>query len=770
MSRRIKLRTLFLGVFFTLLFFGLAFRVYWVQVGPASAKWAEKAKETWRMSKVLTQERGMILDRNGKVLAADAAAYTIAVGPKVIATLEQENPNWRVAERIVAELGSVLGASDDKLWDAVRARKEDGSYLSQREIRPEGWKVDKAVKDRLEAFRQELQKLTGKKNVGLYFVEEQKRYYPNGELAAHILGYSNKDGEAVTGLEKTMDEVLKGSPGYIRYEKDYLGTPLPNGQVEMVPAIDGKDVTLTIDRDIQFFIEEALRKAFEQYKPISITAIAADPNTMDILGMASLPAFDPNKYWETPDQSHFKNNAIQSVYEPGSTFKIVTLAAAVEEGVFDPNELYMSGSIRVDNKSKPIRDHNGRGWGEITFLDGLKYSSNVAFVKLGYEKLGSAKLLNYIRAFGFGEKTGIRLPGELSGSIRVNERIPRDVASVTFGQGPVLVTPLQQVAAVAAVANGGKLMEPRLIHSITDRETGEKLLFEPKEIRQVVSPQTARKVGEYLETVVSDQEIGTGKRAYIPGYRIAGKTGTAQKVIDGEYSQERYVVSFIGYAPVEDPKIVLYVIVDEPQVELAGGGLVAAPIFREIMEKTLRHLGIMPALDSEQEKEPATRMLSVPSAQGDLTAAVPAVVGLTVDQAKKELKNGGFQAHLVGKGNKVFQQFPKARRIWPTSQQIYLLTESEIGDIPDMTGLSLRDAMEMCTLLNLSCTVQGEGYVAAQQMAEDGGRPAVHLILAPFGQKLEADGAEGQSQEGEDAAGDAGQADASKTAGSGSGG
>jgi len=762
MTRRIKLRTLFLGVFFTLLFFGLVFRVYWVQVGPASAMWAEKAKENWRTSKVLMQERGMITDRNGKVLAADAAAYTIAVGPKVIAALESENPSWRVAERIVTELSGVLGAPEDKLWDAVRAKKEDGTYLSQREIRPEGWKVDKAVKDRLEVFRQELQQLTGKKNVGLYFVEETKRYYPNGELAAHVLGFSNKDGEAVMGLEKALDDVLKGSPGYIKYEKDYLGTPLPNGKVEMVPAVDGKDVTLTIDRHIQFFIEEALRKAYEQYNPISITAIAADPKTMDILGMASLPAFDPNTYWETPDQSHFKNNAIQSVYEPGSTFKIVTLAAAVEEGVFDPNETYMSGSIRVDNKSKPIRDHNGRGWGEITFLDGLKHSSNVAFVKLGYEKLGAVKLMSYIRAFGFGEKTGIPLPGELSGSIRINEKIPRDVASATFGQGPVLVTPLQQVAAVAAVANGGMLMEPRLIHSITDRQTGEKQLFEPKVIRQVVSPATARKVGEYLETVVSDQEIGTGKRAYIPGYRIAGKTGTAQKVINGEYSQEKYVVSFIGYAPVEDPRIVLYVIVDEPQVELAGGGLVAAPIFREIMEKSLRHMGIMPAQD-EAEAAADVKAAAAPAAKGDLSAAVPRVTGLTPDQARKELKDKGFKSFVVGKGGKVLRQLPDAGRILSTSQQVYLLTETATGEIPDLKGLSLRDALEMCSLLGAACTFRGEGYVAEQQVSEEGGRAAVHLTLAPFGKKYETLEAEGQTQDQdkEKAAGQTGESGAS---------
>ena len=262
------------------------------------------------------------------------------------------------------------------------------------------------------------------------------------------------------------------------------------------PAINGKDITLTLDRDIQFFIEEALREAYELYNPLSITAIAADPQTMDILGMASLPNYDPNNYWKAKP-SDFKDHAVQSVYEPGSTFKIVTLAAAMEEGLFDPDETYLSGNIKVPGAT--INDHNGgRGWGEITFLDGLKHSSNVAFVKLGLEKLGAAKLRQYIDEFGFGQKTGIELPGELAGLINFNNRIPSEVATAAFGQGRVQVTPLQQVAAVAAVANGGKLMKPRLIQQISDSSEGTKQVIPPTMIRQVISERTARQLSEYL--------------------------------------------------------------------------------------------------------------------------------------------------------------------------------------------------------------------------------------------------------------------------------
>jgi len=758
MNTRIKLRTLLMGGMFTLLFAGLIFRVYWVQVGPVSAQWEEKARQTWTTYEKIPQERGMITDRDGKVLAADAAAYTVAVSPRVIASLEKENPEWRVADRIVSKLFNVLGTDESKLRGMVTSKRDDGTYLEQKEVRPDGWKVDKETKDRLANFREELRTITSKKDVGLYFIEEQKRYYPNQSMAAHILGYTDKDGIAKIGLEKTLDDQLKGEPGYIRYEKDNTGAQLPNGQVESKQAIDGKNVTLTLDRDIQFYIEEALREAYDKFKPLSITAIAADPKTMDILGMSSYPTFNPNQYWDFESQAQFKDNAIQSVYEPGSTFKIVTLAAAVQEGLFNPDETYKSGYIQVADRK--IRDHNnGKGWGEISLLEGLKRSSNVAFVKLGYEKLGAAKLRQYIDNFGFGVKTGIELPGELAGAITFRNRIPTEVATAAFGQGRVLVTPLQQVAAVAAVANGGKLMKPRLIQSISDPATGEKQVFEPEVIRQVISESTSRQVGNYLETVVSDLEIGTGRNAYIPGYRIAGKTGTAEKVvnIDGKnvYSPDKFVVSFIGYAPVEDPQIVLYVIVDEPQAELAGGGSVAAPIFKKIMEQSLRRLDIAPHPESDGGSQSGGASAAGSAKPEDVTAAVPDVNGMPLGTAKNELSKRSFDTVVIGKGNKVIEQLPKAGSVLPKSQHVYLLTEASVNEMPDLAGLSLRDAMEMCSLLKATCTVQGEGYVAGQEVGKEGDRITARLTLAPPGQSVEDAG----QTDGNDADGNAGAGD-----------
>jgi penicillin-binding protein 2B len=737
MTKRIKLRTLLMGGFITLLFIGLIFRIYWVQVVKADF-WAKQAMNTWITNEKIPQDRGMLLDRDGKVLAADAMAYTVAVGPKKIAQLEKKNPDWKLTDRIVSKLHLVLGTPENKLREMITSKKADGTYLDQREIRPDGWKIDKAVKDRLDTFRSELQKLTGETNVGLYFMEEQKRYYPNGSLASHILGYENKEGVAIVGLEKRLDDQLSGKPGSITYLKDGARTQLPNGQVAYKQAVDGKNVTLTIDRDIQFYIEEALRKAYAEYNPVSITAIAADPQTMEILGMASLPDYNPNTYWETKDQNSFRDNAIQSLYEPGSTFKIVTLAGAVQEGLFNPTDTYKSGSIKYSAKDKPVYDHNRVGWGEITYLDGLKHSSNVAFVKLGYEMLGKEKLIKYITDFGFGEKTGIELPNEVSKSISLN--YPSEVATAAFGQGKVLVTPIQQVAAVAAVANGGKLMQPHIVKSITDPTTGQKQVTEPKVIRQVISAETSRKVGEYLETVVSDQAIGTGKNAYIPGYRIAGKTGTAQKVTKSTdtnksgYSKDRYVVSFIGYAPVENPKVVLYVVVDEPQIANAGGGAVAGPIFKDIMGKSLLHLGIAPNLPNTTDASATASASSAASSKGVVvTATVPDVTGLTVSQAQTQLKQRSFPVGVLGNGAKVLQQLPKEGSVLPASQQIYLLTDTKPGNVPDLKGLSLRDALEMCSLLKVVCTVDGQGYVMSQKATKVGGEWILQLKLASPG-------------------------------------
>ncbi len=693
----------------TLLFVVLIGRIYWVQVVKGDF-WYDKAKTRWAAEEKLLAKRGSITDRDGNMLAMDSIAYDIAVNPKVIHSLN-------IADEVAAGLHTLLGKPEDDLLKIVTAQKDNGDYYQQREIHEEGWKIDKELADKVVKFRQGLYDKYKTKDVGIYLFEDQKRYYPRHSMASQLLGYVTKEGQAASGIESFYNDKLKGEDGELKYEKDGKRVQLAGGQVEYKPAKDGQDIALTIDMDIQNYVEKALEDINQKYHPKSITAIAADPNTMDILAMANYPTFDPNAYWNMNYENAY-NHSIKSLYEPGSTFKIVTLAAAVQEGIFNPNATYKSGYISVPGA--PVKDINKVGWGTITYLEGLKRSSNVAFVKLGWEQLGGVKLMDYINRFGFGQKTGIELGGEASGAINVNLSIPSDIARASFGQGKVQVTAIQQIAAVAAVANGGKLMEPHIVKQIYDPNTKTTVKTQPKVVRQVISQQASKKVGEYLEQVVSDQEIGTGRNAYIEGYRVAGKTGTAQKVINGKYSQDKFVVSFIGYAPVENPKIVLYIVVDEPNDPKAGGGAVAAPAFKDIVYKSLKHMGIAPDIKVTE------------NGKKEVTVSVPKLESLTVSQAKTQLKSRGLNVEVVGGGTKVIQQVPASGASVHPAQKVYLITEQRDKlKIPDMTGISLRDALEIASVLNIRVTVKGEGYVVSQKQVTKNGERLVELTLSP---------------------------------------
>ncbi|MNW53081.1 Stage V sporulation protein D [compost metagenome] len=465
-----------------------------------------------------------------------------------------------------------------------------------------------------------------------------------------------------------------------------------------------------------------------------MTVIAADPNTMEILGMANMPTYNPNEYWADVDQKNFYNHAIKSVYEPGSTFKIVTLAGAVQDGLFNPNATYMSGSIRVPGQT--IHDLKRSGWGEITYLEGVKRSSNVAFVKLGYEMLGPERLKTYVDQFGFGKKTGIELPGESKGIVDPVQQA--DFAAMAYGHGKLLVTPLQQIVAVSAIANGGKLMEPHIVKSITDPQTGEAQDTKPKVVQQILTPEKAKEVGTYLEQVVSDQKIGTGRHAYIDGYRIAGKTGTAVKVVNGQYDYTKQVVSFIGYAPVDDPKIAVIVLIDEPKDSELGGGTAAAPVFKKIVNQTLQYMGVPKKLEGAADAQLKTSVTG---------PKVPDVGGLAVQQAKDKLTASGISYATYGKGTEIISQFPKAGSTLKTGQFVYLLTEkgSDIN-VPNLQGESLRDAMELLSVLQIPVTAEGEGYVVSQEVVnENGGRRVILTLEPPDKEEVSTDG--GQTED-----------------------
>ncbi|MHA0855843.1 penicillin-binding transpeptidase domain-containing protein [Paenibacillus sp. CMAA1364] len=695
--------------------------------------WHERAVANWSKKDVITATRGTITDRNGDALAIDAPAYTVTVNPKVI----HENG---IEKDVVSGLHRILGKDEDELLKLVTAKDKDG-YKTNREVRTEGWKIDQAKRDEVEALIKEIKlKLKEEKKVtdaGIGLLKEQKRYYPKNSLAAHIIGYADRDGNAITGMEAYYDDVLKGTNGSINYKSDGQLDKLPNADEVYVPAKNGKDIQLTIDDTIQYYIEDAMKEAFEKYKPISMTVIAVDPMTMEILGLANMPNFNPNSYWETPEPENYYNHAVRSLYEPGSTFKIVTLAGAIEEKLVKPTDTYLSGQIKVKGTKTILYDIKRAGWDTITYLEGVKRSSNVAFVKMGLEMLGKERLLQYINNFGFGQKTGIDMAGEASWAIDLPGNV--EVATASYGYG-VLVTPIQQVTAIAAIANGGKLLQPHLIKEIHDPNTGITDVIQPEVVGQAVSLESAKETSNYLEQVVADQEIGTGRHAYIEGYRVAGKTGTAVKLIrdkdgKGSYDHDKSVASFVGFAPVNDPKIAVIVIVDEPNDPNVGGGAVAAPVFSRIVSQSLQYMKVPKTFSGDRvngasggNKGNDKKHESQP-----LRNTTPELTGKSIEAAKSELLNTGIAFETLGKGNKVISQYPAKGSIMTVGQRIYLLTEdSETMKIPDLKGESLRDALQLLTLLKVKVSVVGEGYVVEQKEIPDQGNRMIQLTLNPI--------------------------------------
>ncbi|QLG39318.1 PASTA domain-containing protein [Paenibacillus sp. E222] len=709
MVKRIKMRTLLIGGCITLFFLVLITRIFFIQVVNGGI-WQERAAGLVEREQTIKASRGTITDRNGNILATDAPAYTVSVNPEMINKLGIEDV-------IIDKLSSLLGKSESEMRALVTAKKEDGTFFQQREVRSEGYKISPELAAKVDEFREKLQDDYKAKNA-IVMTQESKRYYPEETLASHLLGYMSRDGKAVNGLEVSYDEQLTGTDGYLNYQKDAKGYKLPDSQDNYLPPQNGSNLKLTIDDTIQYYIEDAMKEAVAQYNPLSMTVIAADPNTMEILGMANWPTFNPNTYAETPDQKNFINHAIQSIYEPGSTFKIVTLAGAVEEKLFDPNATFESKRIYIGGY--PISD-NGHAYGRISYLEGVKRSSNIAFVNLGYNMLGGERLRHYIDQFGFGKKTGIDLPSESASPIKPLV-YKSEIATAAYGHGLVQVTPIQQVAAVSAIANGGKLMEPHLVKEIINPNDGSSEVIKPKVVRQVISKESSKLVSGYLEQVVADQTIGTGRNAYIEGYRVAGKTGTARKVVNGDYSKSKDVVSFIGFAPVNNPKIAILVVIDQPDGANIGGGTAAAPVFKKIASQALQYMGVPKDTVKTTDKKSKTTPV--------VQAKAPDLSGKTAKQARSQLLNAGIAYETLGQGENVIRQYPVAGAAMNPGQRIYLLTEeSSKMKIPDLSGESLRDALEVLSLMKVGVTVKGEGYVVKQTEQVAGEQRTVELVL-----------------------------------------
>jgi len=583
---------------------------------------AKKAEDSWRRNIPFEAKRGEILDRNGVRLAYNVSAPTIYAVPVQI-----------VDKRGTAKtLSGLLGMPEDELFKQLSKR------ASSVELKPGGRKMT----------TEKAQEIRNLGLPGIVVTEDNKRYYPYGSLASHVLGFTGSYNQGLTGLELQYDKRLTGLRGSVSYLSDAAGRKMPQSSDQYVPPQDGLSLQLTIDQTIQSVVERELDQAMLQYRANSVIAIAMDPNTGEIYAMGSRPTFEPDKYQEVSPQVYNRNLPIWMTYEPGSTFKIITLAAAIEEKKVDleREHFYDPGFIEVAGAK--LRCWKKGGHGSQTFQEVVENSCNPGFVTLG-NRLGKEKLFSYIHDFGFGQKTGIDLKGEENGILFKPKQVgPVELATTAFGQG-VSVTPIQQIAAVSAAVNGGKLFKPFVSKSWFQPDTGIVLEeTQPELVRQVISPETSKKVREALEKVVAQ---GTGGKAFLNGYRVGGKTGTAQKVVNGRYSKDEHIVSFIGFAPADDPQLVVYVAVDNPQ-GIQFGGVVAAPIVRNIMADALPYLGVQPR-SKQVEKE-------YKFGSGEpRTVTVPNLVGKTVSDIYEDM-NSNFQLAASGSGSTVVRQAPAA--------------------------------------------------------------------------------------------------------------
>lgn len=637
-------------------FFMLIFRTGYLQI----------VKGDWLTAKALDQQtrdipiepkRGTIYDKNMKELAVSVTKYTIWAKPVEV----------KDKEKAAKEISNLI---EEEYEDILKLLKKKNMAL----VKVKRWIDDETA-----------EKIREAKLPGIWVAEDNQRYYPYGNFASYVLGHTSDDATGIAGVEMQYDKHLKGKSGRLIVSTDASGREIPHGMEKYYEPVQGNGLVLTIDEVIQHYTEKAVQKAYELNNAKRVTAIAIDPKTGDVLSMASKPDYDPNNsrtpiypYYEEELEGYgdkdkikgyfsmWRNPAVSDTYEPGSTFKLITSSAALEEGVIKEGEKFnCTGSVMVGGrKIKCWRHYKPHGAQE--FKQGVQNSCNPVFVELG-SRLGVSKMYDYIEGFGFMDTTKLDLPGEAKGILYNEKNVgPVELATISFGQS-ISVTPMQLISAIGAIANDGKLMQPRVVKELVDNQGNVTESIKPKVVRQVISEDTSNKMMEIAESVVSE---GSGKAAYIPGYRIGGKTGTAQKVIDGKYAQGKYICSFVGIAPCDDPQIVVLAIVDEPTGVSAFGSTTAGPIVKEIMNDSLKYLGVEPKYSEEEKQEYEKEKVKVPN-----------IIDLSVEDAIKVLEENKLKpiqdvdTEIKGTA-KVVDIFPKPGAEVSVDSGIVIYTEN----------------------------------------------------------------------------------------------
>ena len=639
-----RIRIRLIGVVFAFFFAITVARAFYLQI-IEKEQLVRLAERQYQKIVPLTPVRGVIYDRNNAPLAVSIEMDSCYAEPRSIDNVRD----------VAARLAPFLGMSRETL-----GRKLNGN-------RNFAWLQRRMPPDLV-------QKIKELDLDGIGFVKETKRFYPNGEVASHVIGFTGLDPDGLEGVELKYNSTILGSTGYLVTERDALGRDVAQKGTVVTKASKGQNVTLSLDKNIQYITEKELAKAVTDSGAKGGMALVVEPQSGRVLAMANYPSFNPNAY-SRYSPSFLRNKTIVDSFEPGSTFKVFLIAAALEEKVVTPNDAFNceNGSYSIGGRTI----HDTHKYGRLTVADILKYSSNIGAAKIG-GRLGQERLYNHLKDFGFGARSGIDLPGEAYGYLRNGSQwFGVDLATISFGQG-VSATALQLVMAVSAVANGGMLMKPYVVEKISDENGVEIEQISPQERRRVISPETAKVMARMMEGVAT--EGGTGMNAAVEGYRVAGKTGTAQKVdpVTRGYSVDKRTASFVGFIPADNPKLVILVVVDEPKTS-PYGGVVAAPAFSAIAQQSLCYLKVPPdpALKTRHEtievKTPVPADETTAAAEGTINDGVEGTVmpdfrRMSMRQVMQTMEKRGLNVKLLGSGRAMEQNPPPGQRIGPKDQ------------------------------------------------------------------------------------------------------
>jgi len=698
-SRSTRIMASIFMLLFVFAFLIIAGRFIYIQVtgeinGVSLRAWAKEKRNT---EYTLEAKRGTIYDSNGMVLAYDVPTYRMyAIIDKDYSKGSTTLQHVEDVEGTAEKIAPLIDVEPSYIVDQIEKGLENDKL--QVEFGKNGKEISKNVKDEIEEM--ELP--------GIDFTQEFIRHYPNEVFASHILGFARKEYNeeteqeeiiGINGIENEMDDLLRGKDGYISYQRDRYNNKLLDPDEVIQQPEDGNEIYLTLDQKVQILLEEVLTEVEETYTPEKVNAIVMNAKTGEIVALSNRPSYNPN---EPTDVKNWYNDVISNPFEPGSTVKMFTWAAAIDAGVYNGDEVFKSGKYQVNKVVEPVRDHNGgKGWGSITFDEGFERSSNVAASKLVWDKLGPDTYLDYLHAFHLDEKTGVDLPGEIKGQLLY--QWPREKLSTSYGQGST-VTPIQQMQAATAIANGGKMMKPYVVQQIVDHTNGDIIeKNEPEIVGEPISEEAAAEVLDLLGSVV-EGEHGTGKVYKLDGYSVGGKTGTAE--IPNPHGvgylpgKENNIFSFLGMAPQDDPELIMYVSVQQPNLpEDEAGNVPVSYIFKNVMESALHYQNISPDKEDQQQAEKIT---------------IPEIIDQPTDSVEKELIDQGFKVTTIGDGEQVVDTNVTEGKDYYAYEHIMLLTDEPT--MPSVIDWSIREVTTLAELLDLQVESIGNGYVVKQSI------------------------------------------------------